>query len=50
VAAGHVVQVICSREGLLVRLWVSSPCRLQEPLCFLICLRSLMQAGQRSPR
>src|ERR1700737_4797633 len=30
--------------------WVTSPRRLRSPLCVLICLPSLMQAGRRSSR
>ena len=41
--------VVCSWRGLLVGVWVSSPRPSQEPLCFLICLTSLMQAGHGSP-
>ena len=49
-ASGDSSRAFWLREGLLVGVWVSSPCPSQEPLCFLICLRLLVQAGHlRSP-
>jgi hypothetical protein len=42
--------MVCWWRGLLVGVWLSSPRPSQEPLCFLICLTLLVQAGNRSPR
>src|SRR5208282_4685565 len=42
--------LVWTRRGLLVRVWVSKSIPFQEPLCFLICLTLLMQAGSLSAR
>src|ERR1700730_11846987 len=42
--------MVWRRGGAPGRRWVTSPRRLRSPLCVLICLPSLMQAGRRSSR
>src|SRR6266576_3692244 len=42
--------LVWTREGLPVKVWVSKSTPFQEPLCFLICLTLLMQAGSLPAR